>query len=68
MELEVVTPAQEEDLEQVTVTLAQQLKLLHQFMVPMVPQEVALEQEVTMGLLVLMLALQSLILSVAPME
>ena len=67
MELEVVTQAQEEDPERVTVTLAQQLKLLNPFMVPMVPQEAALEREVVMGLPVMMLALQSLILCVAQM-
>ena len=67
MELEAVTQAQEEDPQRVTVTLAQQLKLLNQFMVPMVPQEAALEREVAMGLPVLMLALQSLILCVAQM-
>ena len=45
----------------------EQLQLLNPFMVPMVPQEAALEREVAMGLPVLMLALQSLILCVARM-
>ena len=46
----------------------EQLQLLNPFMVPMVPQEAALEREVAMGLPVLMLALQSMILCAAPME
>ena len=45
----------------------EQLQLLNPFMVPMVPQEAALEREVVMGLPVMMLALQSLILCVAQM-